>query len=631
MEQLSKTICLGVIVLALQLLRELKFLRLPRIILPAANALGVSRKSGYQAARRLREILQSPPASDADEDLRREVLRLRIRTQVLTFERDHPGVRFDERHAHLPEEAKSVCVRIGRDFQGQLSGSEIAGALGVPLPSLVRWDTKADGEARFPQKPERRGIHRRSGPEDVQRVLEEFKALAQDVTLEEFTASFNQKHPDNPLDRRTITRILQANGLQKIETRTGPEPYHPPFQVYFPGAQVAIDAKRSGVVFKREPERIFTVTKEVGIDIASGAILGDALGKTETSDGVERVLVRVHEEYRSVLALLSDNGSGNRAADPKAIFQWAEDRRIFSFPYHPQTNGHLEGLFGQFVRIVGRIEIDDSTKETLASSIVEIVWRVFIHFHNHSPRDRLGGQSPLEYFRRYVPSPEEVEAARKGLRRQGERSRISRVPHPRLADPDFRVRVEGILRRHRLGVQVGEAVRALLPYDLRVIESGSTALFVQSQRDGFDERKRTFAYFLGIVRNKQREVDTERRRSHHLAQETARRLEEMERDRRVIEKERLQEEEDLRVQPEKVVLWYCGMLLSGGLKLGRARWLEGLRRGLQALRKLGRATHAVLERLAGTIRSWGKFQERLKEEMVKLLFAEGERVTSGFT
>jgi hypothetical protein len=193
------------------------------------------------------------------------------------------------------------------------------------------------------------------------------------------------------------------------------------------------------------------------------------------------------------------------------------------------------------------------------------------------------------------------------------------------------LRVEGILRRHRLAVEIDDALQALLPYDLRVIESASTALFVQSQRGGFDERKRTFAYFMGIVRNKQRELDTERRRSHHLAQETARRLAEIKGQQELVEKERRQEEEDLRLQPEKVILWYSRMLLSGGLKLARPRWIEGLRRGLKALRKLGRANRAALENLAGTIRSWGKFQERLKEQMVKLLFEEGDQVTAAPT
>jgi transposase InsO family protein len=628
---LSKTIQLGLIIIALQLLRVWKIPLLSRVVSKAAHRLGVSRKSGYQAARWIRETLERPPAAGADEPLRRENIRLRIQNQVLAFERDHPGVRFADRHSHFPAEARSLCVRLFRDFKGQLTSLEIAAALGVPLPSLLRWCSEADDQAGFPPKPDRRGSHRRAGPEDVKRVLEEFKALAHDLTLEEFTAAFNAKHPDHPLDRRTITRILQANGLRKVETRDEPPPYHSPFKVYFPGAQVAIDGKRCAVVFTSEPERAFTSTDEVGIDLASGAILGDVVGKTETTDGVRRVLIRVREECRSILALLLDNGSANRAADPKAIFQWGEDARIFSFPYHPQTNGHLEGLFGQFVRIVGRIEIDDSTKETLAGSIVEVVWRIFIHFHNYSPRKRLGGQSPLEYFRRYVPRPQEVEAARKALREQGERSRASREPHPRLADPIFRSQVDRIIRCHRFVVPLDDAVRALLHYDLRVIENSSAAFHVQSQRGGFDERKRTFAYFVGIVRNKQKEADGERRRAHHLALESAKQLDQSERQRRLVDNERLQEREDLRLQPEKIVLRYADLLLLGGLRLARRSSLEGLRNGLEALGKLGRATRVVLENLAGTIRSWGKFQEALKEKMVKLLFDEWEALKAGPT
>lgn len=632
MQPLSKSICLGVIILALQVLRGLKFPRCPRIVRHAACALGVSRKSGYQAARRIREILENGPVEHPDEELRRQVLRLQIRNQVLTYERDHPDIRFSERGVHLPSEARSLCVRLFRDFKGQLTSSQIAGALGVPLPSLFRWCSEADAQAHFPPKPERRGTHRRAGPEDIQRVLDEYNSLSRDMTLEEFTVSFNEKYPQNTLDRRTITRILQANGLRKIETRGGPPPYHARFQVYYPGAQVSIDAKRCSVVFIGEKRQVITVTKEVGIDIATGAILGDALEKTENSNGVERVLVQVREEYRNVLALLSDNGSANGAADAEGIFQWEKgEGRIFSFPYHPPTNGHVEGLFGQFVRIVGPIEIDDTSRETIATSVAEIVWRVFIHFHNYSPRERLGGKSPLEYFRQYLPKPEEVEAARKGLEAQRVKSLASRQPHPRLSDPVFRARVEGLLRRHRLAVDVEDALRALLPYDGGVIQRASDALFVQSERKGFDERKRTFAYLMGIVRNKQREVDTERRRAEYLRRETARILAEMESHRRVIQEEKRQEDEDLRLRPEKVILWNCDMLLRGRLQLARRRWLEGVDRGLYALKKLGRATRGVLEELVATIRSWGKYREELKEAVAKLLFEEAERISMALT
>jgi transposase InsO family protein len=628
LDPISKTICLGVIVLALQVLRGLKFPRCPRIIFHAARALGVSRKAGYYTARRIRAILEKGPIEGRGEELREENLRLRIRNEILTFERDHPGVRFADRHAHLPPDARSLCVRLYRDFKGQLTNLQIAEALGVPIASLFRWCSEADDQAQFPVKPERRGIYRRAGPEDIQRVIEEYKSLTADTTLEEFTVSFNKKYPANTLDRRTITRILQANGLRKIEARGGPPPYHARFKVYYPGAQVSIDAKKCDVVFIGEKRQVITLTKEVGIDIATGAILGDAIEKTENSSGVERVLVQMREEYRGILALLSDNGSANRAADADRIFRWdgEGEGRIFSFPYHPWTNGYSEGLNGQFARIVGAIEIDDTSRATIAASVVEIVWRVFIHFHNYSPRERLGGKSPIEYFREYLPKPEEVAAARKGLGAQREKSIASREPHPRLSDPVFRSRVESVLRRHRLPVALDDALNALLPYDDGVIGRASDALFVQSERSGFDERKRTFPYLMGIVRNKQRESDTERLRAEHLRMATARRLAEEERHRKLIEKEKQEEEEDLRVRPEKVILWNCEMLLRGSLRLAQRRWLEGMRGGLEALGKLGRATRAVLDEMAATIRSWGKYREELRATVAKLLLEEAERI-----
>ncbi len=627
MQPLSKTICLGVIVLALQILRGLKFPRALRIVHWAATALGVSRKSGYYAARRIREILEKAPIEGPDEELREEVLGLRIRNQVLTYERDHPGVRFADRKVHLPSDARSLCVRLYRDFQAKLKNTQIAAALGVPLPSIFRWCAEADAEARFPAKPERRGIHRRVGPEDIARVLEEYKALTADTTLEEFTVVFNKKYPEKTLDRRTITRILQANDLRKIETRGGPPAYRGRFRVYFPGAQVSIDAKQCDVVFIGEKRQVIALTKEVGIDIASGAILGDALEKTENSSGVERVLVQVREECRGILALLSDNGTANRAADAEGIFRWKKgDGRIFSFPYHPWTNGYSEGLNGQFARIVGSIEIDDASRETIAASVVEIVWRIFIHFHNYSPRERLGGKSPIEYFREYLPKPEEVDAAKKGLQAQREKSIASRKPHPRLSDPAFRSRVENLLRRHRLAAALDDAVEALLSFDLEVIQHASDAFFVYSARAGFDERKRTLAYFLGIVRKKQQEADTERLRAEYLRRESAQKLAAMAAERKKAEEEKRRDAEELRLRPEKVILGNCDLLLRGSLQLGRQRALDGMRAGLEALRRLGRATRDAVEGMAATIRGWEKYREELKEAAAKLLVEEAERI-----
>ena len=136
---------------------------------------------------------------------------------------------------------------------------------------------------------------------------------------------------------------------------------------------------------------------------------------------------------------------------------------------------------------------------------------------------------------------------------------------------------------------------------------------------------------MGIVRKKQKEADAERLRAEYLRRETARKLSAMDEDRRKIEEERRRDAEELRVRPENTILWNCEMLLRGSLQLGRRRALEGMRSGLKALGKLGRATGAVLEGLAAMIRSWGKYREDLKEEVAKLLLEEADRIAMAAT
>lgn len=619
---------LGAIILAFQLLREAG-ISVPRLVSCAAASFGLSRKTGYQSAREIRERLVSHEAEEkkseggADEG---ELARLRIKVQIVTFERDHPGLRFSERHLHLSDEARSLAVRLLRDFSSTLSASQIARTIGVPLSSLERWDGEADADCRFPPKPDRRGEHRRASDADVERVLAAWRDLSAPMTLEEFAAHLSALHPDRPLDRKTITRILAAHQEHRIEPRPGKEKtasYHPRFEVYYPGAQIAVDATETAVVFSSSPDNPVKLQTEVAVDIASGAIVGDAVGKEETAEGVERVIVKARSECQKVLAALSDNGSANHSERiARRSDQELEVGQIFSFPRHPQTNGLIEGLFGQFKRLVARIEIDDTSRETITFSVVALLWRIFIHFHNYAPRKRLGGLSPLEHLRSYSATDGQVEAARAGLEARRKRSESLRRPHARLSDPRFRQLVEQALARAALAIDIDEASKALLPFDESVIRNAATAFFVASARDGFDERKRSFAYFMGIVKKKQQAIDADRVRSQ-LGREDMERCRaealERERERELKEKE---EREDLERQPERVVLNYARMLLSSRLRYMPRTFGTGLRRGLEALVRLGRGTRARVDELAGTIRSWGDFNEELKEKMVEMLIRE---------
>ena len=403
---------------------------------------------------------------------------------------------------------------------------------------------------------------------------------------------------------------------------------HGQVTVYFPGAQAAVDGKETTVRFTADPEESVTLVKEVAVDIASGAIVGDALVPHENGEGVRRVVVKAREECESLLAVLADNRTSNTAAETQwAMEEHSELGTIFTFPYHARTNGHVEGLFGQFSRVVGTIEIDDTSRDTLARSIVETIWRIFIGFHNRSPRARLGGKSPLEYLRTYTVLPHDVEKARKGLADQQQRSRKNREPHPRLSDPVFRALVDRVLTEHQFDrVKLDNALRSLVHYDRSAIESASCAFFAYSKRDGFDENKRHFAYFMGIVKNKQKALDQNRRNAAADVLRAQNLLDEGAAQRDAVEQEEQKERNDLRTQPEVVILTYAHMLMRGRFRLLRQRCLGRIREGLRSLRSLEKATLKDLEKLILSIRTLPGFAEDVKEHMIRLLSDEYQKV-----
>lgn len=601
-------------------------IRAPRIVKWAAKALGVSRKAGYEAADR---VLAALAAAAAEPDAAkksahdRELLLLRIKNQVLCFERDH-DIRFDRGAAHLPEPAKTLCVRLLREFRDRLSARAIATTIGVPDSSLLRWENEALPDGSFPVKPERRGRHRHAGPEDEQHVIALFNELGSSKTLEEFAGEYRTRHPDAPLDRCTITRILRRAGMvEAAGPKAVPPEHHGKVTVHFPGAQIAVDGKDMAVHFTTTPEAQVTVNREVAIDIASGAILGTAVGRHETAEGVKTVVIEAAAECRNLLATLADNRSTNTCPEAQqAMAETGEVGSIFTFPYHARTNGHIEGLFGQFSRVVGAIEIDDSSRESTARSVEAVVWRVFRHFHNYSPRQALGGKSPIDYLRTYTVLPEELEAARKGLGAQHARSRASRGPHPRLADPAFRGLVQSILKTHGFDLPLDEALDALVGFDHVIIQHADAAFVVARQRDGFDERKRHFAYFMGIVRNKQKELDKARlesRLDHYRAQRV---FDGSAAQDAAIAEEKQEERRQLATEPEKVILKYSEILMRGRFRLMRDKWLARIREGLKALRRLGRTGRIVLENLTIAIRGFADFEEQVKERMGRILAEE---------
>lgn len=624
--QLSKFKTLGLIIVANRCLKKLN-LPIPRIISSAAKALGTSRKTGYQAAAQIEEVLmQDSVEKQRFETLERENLLLRIQNQVLTYQVKQPDVQFSEENKHLPNAAKSLCVRILRNFKEKLPLSHIAKAIGVSDSSLSRWNMDANKGCRFPAKPDRRGRHRHATPQDANQVVKVFQDLKENMTLEAFTQHYNILYPNRKLDRKIITRILRAAGLYQIEPKSKRKDYHGKIKVYFPGAQIGIDAKKTTVSFTGKSEESITLTNEVAVDMATGAILGDALRKNEDAEGVKTVVIKARKECEKLLAILADNRSSNTASEAQQTMEEnSELGPVFTFPYHAHTNGHVEGLFGQFSRTVGAIEIDDTSRESIAESVHELVWRIFSHFRNYAPCAALDFKSRMDYLRTYIVLPQELAEARQGLKTQQTKSRKSRGPHSRLSNPVFCKQVTRILREHQFGVEKNKALEILVHYDLNIIENASVAFSAYSKRDGFDERKRHFAYFMGIVKNKQKEVDKARLESAGEILRTKRLLDENAAHNHKVEQEKRQEKMDLKTKPDKIILRYADLLMRGRFRYLRKTCFEKIREGLRSLIRLGDTACQILENLSFAIRSLPDFTEDRKEKMIELLSEEIEQ------
>ena len=155
-----------------------------------------------------------------------------------------------------------------------------------------------------------------------------------------------------------------------------------------------------------------------------------------------------------------------------------------------------------------------------------------------------------------------------------------------------------------------------------MIASSSRAFYVTSRRDVFEETKRSFAYFMGIVRRKQRESDSARLRRRSELDRTRQRLEHDRRHDRAVERERVQELEDLRKNPERVVLSVADRLMRGEFRLLVTSLRAKLSSALESLQRLGRNTKRGIEELGFAIRSLAEPSEELKRRMLELLEQE---------
>ena len=380
--------------------------------------------------------------------------------------------------------------------------------------------------------------------------------------------------------RRVITEILVANGLyeEKLSRRKYPS-YKPRLSRYCPNAQLVIDGKEVVIEFMGER---YCFNLEMAKDMFSEVITGHSITDEEDVQAVWSVLEQHTHRYGNPLALLMDNDKSNS----KVVAEKLEGViPIFAFKGCPQTKAVLEGEFSNLEREIGTVRIAGENEREIARGILKAIVNLYVEHRNQKPRCSVCDRAPLKLMEER-PSEKEIERAKEELKRRQERS-LALGENPPLR-PEKLVLIEDILTRSKLQVEDRERFfKTMLKYDEKAIRGAEAEFYAMSQRDSFSETKRTGQYFAGIVRNKQIEIDQERKRELYRKRYS---LDQQWQKQRESYREKLAERREgeiLKKYPEKALLdWItCAVNLKEAIGYQSSLFMDKIRETIRALLK----------------------------------------------
>lgn len=347
--------------------------------------------------------------------------------------------------------------------------------------------------------------------------------------------------------RRVITEILVANGLyeERLSKKKYPG-YKPRLSRYCPNAQLVGDGKKLDIEFMGEK---FEFNLEMVKDMLSEAITGHTLSEEEDAEAVVEVLEQHTRRYGLPLSILLDNGKANY----KAVSERLEDTiAIFAFKGNPETKAIIEGEFSNLVREMGPVRIEGEEKRALAKGILKSMIDLYVKFRNQKPRCSVCNRIPFELMEK-GSNPEQLKQAKEGLKERQKRS-LAMKEEP-AQSPQKLSLIEDIMKRAGLFVEDRDRfTKTMLKYDEKAIRQAEADFFALSQHDAFSETKRNGHYFVGIVRNKQIELDLERKKVLYRQRYALDQLWKEKRESEQKKQGERKEEETARKHPEKVLL-----------------------------------------------------------------------------
>ena len=378
---------------------------------------------------------------------------------------------------------------------------QTAWSLILPVGTLDSWNRGFDAQMKPDRVIDRRGKSGEVTVEVVRQIVDkaaELKVRGSRLRIGSFTSKLKE-HLGLELSQKTVTDILIANDLYKPEIRRRRPRFYRNLCQRIPNGLLSLDGSEIVVGIGDIAEKFIL---ELGVDVGSFCHTGYGLHRSETAEAVIGALESHRRRWGVPLGVVFDHGSANMSDQ---VLQYLRDHKIEVVPAgpgNPKGNGTGEGAFSQLKATLGKIRIDTSSTEALARSVVEKLLSVYITMRNQMALHRCG-KSPSSQMKTPVTNAQ----------RQNERQRLADHKQAKNA-PDANQpkydRLDWLIAQHGLCPEPPEldrARRSIRGYDEQAIAQAEEAFLKAVNRNG---SRKNLSYFFGILRNVQKDLDTQR-------------------------------------------------------------------------------------------------------------------------
>ncbi len=379
--------------------------------------------------------------------------------------------------------------------------------LSVKISTLHEWDRCFDAKMNPVSLPDKRGKSAKVTPEIVKRVMEAAQELATSgkrLRIKSFAREMATQGVE--LSSKTMAEILIANGLYNVHLKKRRPLFYQSLRQTIPNGLVSADGKEFTILIDNVA---YKLNLELAVDVKTFHHSAFSIADAETTEEFIKVLEGHRKVWGRPLGLVMDHRSGNMSAEAQAYLNRHDIAILPAGPANPKGNGTVESAFSGMEKVIGTIRLSTASPRELAEGVLQKIVEVYVAMRNRLAR--LGTAEAPEMAMKSSVSAEQHEKCKfRYKERVQERARQKVAP----SVTEKWERLNWLIEQHKLEVDepvLERARKTIASYDLEAISKSEEAFLKAIRRD---PRRCSLAYFFGILKRIQDEMDAARYREY---------------------------------------------------------------------------------------------------------------------